>query len=95
MHNFKKKYACLRSCCWYKIGVKWPICPNQQQGPLLEISYIPLFYVMSTLHYHRLYQISSLEANLSLEDMKQLLGRSHLHTGNIPIPKLTIKSDLF
>ena len=25
-----------------------------------------------TLHYHRLYQISSLEANLSLEDMRQL-----------------------
>ena len=50
---------------------------------------------MSTLHYHRLYQISSLEANLSLEDMKQLLGRNHLHTGNIPTPKLTIKPDLF
>ena len=27
---------------------------------------------MTTLHYHRLYQISSLEANLSLEDIKQL-----------------------
>ena len=52
-----------------KIEVKWPICPNQQQGPLLEISYIPLLSVM-TLHYHRLYQISSLEANLSSEDMK-------------------------
>ena len=51
---------------------------------------------MSTLHYHRLYQISSLEANLSLEDMKQLLDRSHLHTaGNIPTPKLIIKPDLF
>ena len=37
---------------------------------------------MSTLHYHRIYEISSLEANLSLEDMKQLLNRSHLHTGN-------------
>ena len=47
-------------------------CPNQQQqGLLLEISYIPLLSVM-TLHYHRLYQISSLEANLSLQDMKQL-----------------------
>ena len=33
---------------------------------------------MTTLHYHRLYQISSLEANLSLEDMKQ---ESHIHTG--------------
>ena len=50
---------------------------------------------MSTLHYHRLYQISSLEANLSLEDMKQLLDRSHLYTGNIPTPKLIIKPDLF
>ena len=43
---------------------------------------------MATLHYHRLYQISSsLEANSSLEDMKQLckcVDRSHLHTGNIP-----------
>ena len=50
---------------------------------------------MSTLLYHRLYQISSLEANLSLEDMEQLLDRSHLHTGNIPTPKLIIKPDLF
>ena len=73
MQNFKKNtYACLRSCCWCKIAVKWPICPNQQQGLLLEISYIPLLSVMTTLHYHRLYQISSLEANFSLEDMKQL-----------------------
>ena len=69
MQNFKKKYTCLRSYCWCKIRVKWPICPNQQQGPLLEISYIPLLPVMSTLHYHILYQISSLEANLSLEDI--------------------------
>ena len=49
---------------------------------------------MSTLHYHGLYQSSSLEANLNLEDMKQLLDRSHLHTGNIPTPKLIIKPDL-
>ena len=34
---------------------------------------------MTTLHYHRLYQISSLEAGLSLEDMKQLcVDRRHL-----------------
>ena len=72
------------------------ICPSQQQGHLLEISYIPLLSVMSTLHYHRLYQISSLEANLSLEDMKQLLDKSHPHTaGNIPTPKLITKPDLF
>ena len=40
---------------------------------------------MATLHYHRLYQISSFEANLSLEDMKQLrVDRSHIHTGTPP-----------
>ena len=37
---------------------------------------------MTTLHYHRLYQISSLEDTLSLEVMKQLcVDRSHIHTG--------------
>ena len=55
---------------------------------LLEISHISLFSVITTLQYHRLYQIpSSLEANSSLEDMKQLcecVDRNHLHTGNIP-----------
>ena len=35
--------------------------PLQQQGNLLEISYILLFSIMA-LHYHRSYQISSLEA---------------------------------
>ena len=91
MQNFKKIYACLRSCCWCKIWVKWPICPNQQQGPLLEISYIPLLSVMTTLHYRRLYQISSHEANLSLEDMKQLfVDRRHIHTG---IPPLSPKTN--
>ena len=50
---------------------------------------------MTTLHYHRLYQISSLEANLSLEDMKQLcVDRSPFPTG-IPTRKLIIKPDLF
>ena len=34
-----------------------------------EPRYIPLLSVM-TLHYHRLYQISSLAVNLSLEDLK-------------------------
>ena len=43
---------------------------------------------MTTLHYHRLYQISSLEANLSLEYMKQLCAhRSHIHTGRPPNPQ--------
>ena len=36
---------------------------------LLEISYIPLLSVMA-LYYHKPYQISSLAANLSLEDLK-------------------------
>ena len=37
---------------------------------------------MTTLHYDRLHQISSLEANLSLEDMKQLcVDGSHINTG--------------
>ena len=65
MQNFKKKYACLRSCCWCK-----------KQGPLLEISYIPLLSVMTTLQYHRISSLSSISSlevnNLSLEDMKQL-----------------------
>ena len=43
-----------------------------------ELLYIPLLSVM-TLHYHRLYQISSLAANLSLEDLKSSVDRSHLH----------------
>ena len=44
---------------------------------------------MTTLHCYRLYQISSLEANLSLEDIKQLcVDRSHIHTG-ISLPPKT------
>ena len=47
-------------------------CKAAAGGPRLEISYIdPLLSVM-ILYYHRLYQISSLEANLILEDLKQL-----------------------
>ena len=97
MQNFKKKYACLRSCCWCKVGVKWPICPKQQQRPLGNFIYTTIVCNEYTplLHYHRIYQISSLEANLSLEDMRLLLDRSHLHIGNIPTPKLIIKPDLF
>ena len=41
-------------------------CKAAAGGPLLEISYIPLLSVV-TLHYHEVYKISSLEANLSLE----------------------------
>ena len=35
-----------------------------------------------TLHYHRVYKISSLEANLSSEDLKQLRGQTHPKTNN-------------
>ena len=35
-----------------------------------------------TLHYHRVYKISSLEANLSLEDLKQLCRQNHSKTNN-------------
>ena len=62
--------------------------PTTGTSFLLEISYISLFSVMTALHYHRLYQISSsFEANSGLEDMKQLcecVDRSHLRTGNTP-----------
>ena len=58
------KYTCLQSCWWCKIGVKWPICPNKQQE---------LLFSVMTLQYHTVYQISSLEANLSLEDKKTAL----------------------
>ena len=44
---------------------------------------------MTTLHYHRLYPISGLEANLSLEDMKQLcVDRNQIHTGIPPTSPL-------
>ena len=78
-----QKNACLWSCWCCKIGLKWPICPNQHQRPLFEIPYIPLLSVM-TLHYHRLYQISNLEANLSLEDMKQLYRQGPIHSYTYP-----------
>ena len=65
MQDFKKKYLPAKLLLVRNWG-KMAHCPNQQQqGLLLEISYIPLLSVM-TLHYH------SLEATLSLQDMKQL-----------------------
>ena len=60
-----------------------PCSNQQQQGLLLEISYIPLLSIM-TLHYHRLYKISSLEANLSLQDMKQLFQQKPMSQVNLP-----------
>ena len=70
-------------------------CKVAAGGPLLvEISYIPLLSVM-TLHYHRVYQISSLEANLSLEDLKQLCRTKPPSQVYLPTPKLIIRPDLF
>ena len=56
-------------------------CKAAAGGPLLEISYIPLLSIM-TLHYHRVYKTSSLEANLSLEDLKQHFRQTHPKTNN-------------
>ena len=61
---------------------------------LLEISYIDPLLSVVTLQYHRLYQISSLEANLSLEDLKQLWRQKPPSQVYLPTPKL-IKPDLF
>ena len=88
MQNLKKK--CMPAMLllvqnWGKIAH----LPQEQGGLLLEIPYTPLLSVM-TLHYHRLYQISSLEADVY---MKQLC-RSHLYRYT-PTPKLIIKPDLF
>ena len=55
MQNFKKKKQ-----------KKMHACKTAAGG---EPRYIPLLSVM-TLHYDRLYQISSLAVNLSLEDLK-------------------------
>ena len=59
-------------------------CKASADGPLLEISYIPLLSV-TTLHCHGVYQISSLEANSSLEVWSSSVERLS--------PKLIIKPD--
>ena len=46
-------------------------CKAAAGGPLLEVSYIPLSTVIP-LHYHKAYNISSLEANLSLRSQTAL-----------------------
>ena len=56
-------------------------CKAAGGGPLLGISYIPLLSVM-TLYYHRVYKVSILEANSSLEDLKQLCRQTHAKTNN-------------
>ena len=79
MQNFERK--------------KMHACEAAAGGPLLKISYIPLLSVV-TLYYHRLYQISSLEANSSLEDLKQLCRQKPPSQVYLPNPKLIIKPDL-
>ena len=71
-----------------------PACKAAAGGSLLKISYIPLLSVMA-LHYHRLYQISSLEANLSLQDPKQFCRQKPPLQVYLPTPKLIMKADLF
>ena len=44
--------------------------------------YRNFIYSVMTLHYHRVYKISSLEANLSLEDLKQFCRQTHPKTNN-------------
>ena len=60
---------------------KMHACKAAAGGPLLEISYIPLLSVM-TIHYDGVHQISSLSANLSLEDLKQFLRQTQPKTNN-------------
>ena len=73
---------------WGKNGANLPQ-PTKRTSLGNFNSYIPLLPVITTLHYHRPYQISILEANLSLEDMKPQLcvDRSHIHTGRSPNPQ--------
>ena len=72
MQDFNKKKCLPAKLLLVRNWGKIAHFPNQQQqGLLLEVSYIRLLSVMK-LHYHRLYQISSFETNLSLQDMKQL-----------------------
>ena len=80
-------HACCEAAAGEKLGKNGAHLPQPTTRTSLGNfnSYIPLLSVMTTLHYHRLYQISSIEANLSLEDMKQLcVDRSHIHTGRPP-----------
>ena len=67
--------------CKISTATKIHTCKAAAGEPLLEISYIPLLSVM-TLHYHGECQISSLEANLSLEDLKQLCRQTQPKTNN-------------
>ena len=48
-----------------------------------------------TLHYHRLYSISSLEVNLSSEDLKQLCRQKPSSQVHVGTRKLILRPDLF
>ena len=74
-------YCYMYPTCKISHTKKMHACKAAACGPHLEISYIPLLCVM-TLHYHRVYKISSFEANLSLEDLKQLCRQTHPKTNN-------------
>ena len=66
---YASHFICLLSYYMYptrKKKKKMHACKTAAGG---EPRYIPLLSVM-TLHYDRLYQISSLAVNLSLEDLK-------------------------
>ena len=91
MQNLKKK--CMPAAKlllvknWGKNGAHLPQ-PTTRTSLGNFHSYIPLLPVMTTLNYHGLYQISSLEANLSLE-------ATFTKVDPLTPPKLIIKSDLF
>ena len=92
----KLKFKKMPACCWCKI-LNWgktTHLPQNRHRDLLEISYIlPLSVVSMTFHYHRPYQISSLEAEV-FRWYKTVLYVARSYT-NLPTPKLIIKSDLF
>ena len=75
-------YYMYPTCQNSKKKKKMHACKVAVGGPLLEISYIPLLSEM-TLHYHGVYQISSLEANLSLEGLKQSCRQTQPKNNNL------------
>ena len=90
MQNFKKNMHACEDAAGEKLRQNGPFVPtnNSDLFSFGNFIYVTIFCNDYALHDHRLYQISSsLEANSSLEDVKQLcecVDRSHLHTGNIP-----------
>ena len=58
---------------------KMHACKAAVAGLFETSSYVPLLSKM-TLHYHGVYQISSVEDNLSLEDLKHLCRQTQPKT---------------